>query len=75
MGCTFFYFIFVQFMQFPVLSFGLPHSGSQPFNYGTDYYVVHHNVQTYVSFYTRRALMAYTQKFGNHLKSISKLGG
>ena len=32
MGCTFFYFIFVQFMQFPVLHFGLAHSGSRPFN-------------------------------------------
>ena len=28
-----FYFIFVQFMQFPVLHFGLAHSGSQPFNW------------------------------------------
>ena len=34
MGCTFFfYFIFVQFMQFPVLHFGLAHSGSRPFNF------------------------------------------
>ena len=30
MGCTFFK---VQFMQFPVLHFGLAHSGSWPFNY------------------------------------------
>ena len=28
-----FYFIFVQFMQFLLLYFGLAHSGSQPFNY------------------------------------------
>ena len=27
-----FYFIFVQFMQFPVLHFALAHSGSRPFN-------------------------------------------
>ena len=30
---AYFYSIFVQFMQFPVLDFGLGHSGSQPFNY------------------------------------------
>ena len=31
MGCTLFtYFIFVQFMQFPLLYFELAHSGSQP---------------------------------------------
>ena len=29
----FFYCIFVQFMSFPVLHFGLAHSGSRPFNY------------------------------------------
>ena len=33
-----FYFILVQFMQFPVLHFGLAHSGSRPFNYD-DYYL------------------------------------
>ena len=27
------YSIFVQFMQFPVLDFGVGHSGYQPFNY------------------------------------------
>ena len=27
-----FYFIFVQFMQFPVLDFGLDHYVSEPFN-------------------------------------------
>ena len=27
-----FYCIFAQFMQFPVLDFGLVHSGSEPFN-------------------------------------------
>ena len=30
-GMHIFYFIFVQFMQFPVLYFGLAHSGSRPF--------------------------------------------
>ena len=29
---VFFYCIFAQFMQFPVLDFGLVHSGSWPFN-------------------------------------------
>ena len=29
----FFYCIFAQFMQFPVLHFGLDHYASQPFNY------------------------------------------
>ena len=33
MVCTFFYCIFAQFMQFPVLDFGLVHSGSEPFIY------------------------------------------
>ena len=28
-----FYFILVQFMQFPVLDFGLDHYDSEPFNY------------------------------------------
>ena len=32
-GMHIFYFIFVQFMQFPVLHFGLAHSGSRPFNW------------------------------------------
>jgi len=27
-----FYLFFVQFMQFPVLDFGLDHFGSRPFN-------------------------------------------
>ena len=31
-GLHIIYFIFVQFMQFPVLHFGLAHSGSWPFN-------------------------------------------
>ena len=31
MGCTFLNFIFMQFMQFPVVDFGLANSGSQPF--------------------------------------------
>ena len=30
-GKHIFYFIFVQFMQFPVVDFGLAHSGSRPF--------------------------------------------
>ena len=37
MGCAFFNFIFVQFMQFPVLHFGLAHSGSRPFIYTEDW--------------------------------------
>jgi len=28
-----FYLFFVQFMQFPVIDFGLDHSGSRPFIY------------------------------------------
>ena len=32
-GMYVFYCIFAQFMRFPVLDFGLVHSGSEPFNY------------------------------------------
>ena len=33
MVCTLFIAFFAQFMQFPVLDFGLVHSGSEPFIY------------------------------------------
>ena len=46
MGCTFFfYFIFVQF---PVLHFGLAHSGSRPFNYSLLLPQVDHTIIMYL---------------------------